>query len=40
MGPKSKVEGRFKEIKVDIGRGGRKMKANKNGPDRGPGGPV
>ena len=29
MGPKSRVEGRFKEIKVDIGRGARKMKSPK-----------
>ena len=30
MGPKSRVEGRFKEVKVDIGRGGCKMKSLKH----------
>ena len=29
MGSKNRVEGRFKEIKVDIGRGVRKMKVTK-----------
>ena len=29
MGPKSRVEGRFKEIKIEIGRGVRKMKSKK-----------
>ena len=29
MGSKSRVEGRFKEIKNDIGRGVRKMKSSK-----------
>ena len=30
MGPKSKVEGQIKEIKVDIGRGVRKMRSRKH----------
>ena len=30
MGPKSRVEGRFKEINVDIGGGVRKMKSPKH----------
>ena len=30
MGSKSKVEGRFKEVKVDIGRGVYKMKSPKH----------
>ena len=30
MGPKGKVEGRFKEVKVDIGRGVRKGKSPKH----------
>ena len=29
MGPKNWVEGRFKEVKVDIGRGVREMKSSK-----------
>ena len=29
MGPKNWVEGRFKEVKVDIGEGVRKMKSPK-----------
>ena len=30
MGPKSRVEGRFKELNVDIGRGVRTMKSPKH----------
>ena len=30
MGSESRVEGRFKEVKVDIGRGVRKMKSPKH----------